>query len=248
MECFKERNEIIQKKKHEFELNKIQSSELRHSQNVLGVKERYEQKANDNQEKLMKKYVTFYWNRRKKEEQQKNKFLHFNEKYEEKYNRLEEIEKKTEKNRKNLIKKLKAIEANQKELKEIDRQKYENIRIKREKYMKTCNENKESLRRIMSEEKEDILEYQAIMLSKNTQMDKKYRLQKDNFTEKTLYHQLTFEKNLKPFYKKLDEIKSESIIKKSMDQRRKIYRGIKRAEAEAKRKEEEERLLNQKMI
>ena len=114
--------------------------------------------------------------------------------------------------------------------------------------MKTCNENKESLRRIMSEEKEDILEYQAIMLSKNTQMDKKYRLQKDNCTEKTLYHQLTFEKNLKPFYKKLDEIKSESIIKKSMDQRRKIYRGIKRAEAEAKRKEEEERLLNQKMI
>ena len=161
---------------------------------------------------------------------------------------MEEIEKKTEKNRKNLIKKLKAIEANQKELKEIDRQKYENIKIKREKYMKTCNENKESLRRIMSEEKEDILEYQAIMLSKNTQMDKKYRLQKDNFTEKTLYHQLTFEKNLKPFYKKLDEIKSESIIKKSMDQRRKIYRGIKRAEAEAKRKEEEERLLNQKMI
>ena len=229
-------------------MNKIQSSELRHSQNVLDVKEKYEQKANDNQEKLMKKYVTFYWNRRKKEEQQKNKFLHFNEKYEEKFNRLEEIEKKTEKNRKNLIKKLKAIEANQKELKEIDRQKYENIRIKREKYMKTCNENKESLRKIMSEEKEDILEYQAIMLSKNTQMDKKYRLQKDNFTEKTLYHQLTFEKNLKPFYKKLDEIKSESIIKKSMDQRRKIYRGIKRAEAEAKRKEEEERLLNQKMI
>lgn len=248
MESFKERNENIQRKKHELELNKIQSSELRHSQNVLGVKEKFEQRANDNQEKLMKKYVTFYWNRRKKEEQQKNKFLHFNEKYEEKYNRLEEIEKKTKKNRNNLIKKLKAIEENQKEIKERDRQKYENIKEKREKYLKTCQENKENLIKMFTDEKDDILEYQAIMLSKNTQMDKKYKLKKDNFTEKTLYHQLTFEKNLKPFYKKLDEIKSDSIIKKSMDQRRKIYRGIKRAEAEAKRKEEEERLLNQKMI
>ena len=97
MECFKERNEIIQKKKHEFELNKIQSSELRHSQNVLGVKERYEQKANDNQEKLMKKYVTFYWNRRKKEEQQKNKFLHFNEKYEENIIDWKKLKKKLKK-------------------------------------------------------------------------------------------------------------------------------------------------------
>ena len=59
---------------HEFEWNKIQSSELRHSQNVLGVKQKYEQRANDNKEKLMKKYVTFYWNSRKKEEQKKNKY------------------------------------------------------------------------------------------------------------------------------------------------------------------------------
>ena len=79
-------------------------------------------------------------------------------------------------------------------------------------------------------------------------MDKKYKLKKDNFAEKTIYNQLNFEKNLKDFYKKLNEIRSESIIKKSMDKRRKIYRGIKRAEAEARRKEEEERLLNQKMI
>ena len=32
---------------HEFELNKIQSSELRHSQNVLDVKQKFEQRAND---------------------------------------------------------------------------------------------------------------------------------------------------------------------------------------------------------
>ena len=140
------------------------------------------------------------------------------------------------------------IEENQNHLKERDRQKYESIKDKRKRYINTCRENKKNLLKILDDDKDDILEYQAIVLSRKDQMDKKYKLKKDNFTERTIYNQLTFEKNLKPFYKKLDEIKSESIIKKSLDQRRKIYRGIKRAEAEAKRKEEEERLLNQKMI
>ena len=163
-------------------------------------------------------------------------------------NRLEEIERNTEKKRKNLIKKLQVIEANQNQLKERDRQKYESIKEKRDKYILTCQENKKNLQRVLFEEKDDILEYQSIVLSRKEQMDKKNKLKKENFTEKTIYNQLTFEKNLKPFYKKLDEIKSDSIIKKSFDQRKKIYKGIKRAEAEAKRKEEEERLLNQKMI
>ena len=248
MESLKERNENIRKKKHDLELNKIQESEIRHNKNVMNEKEKFEKKANDNQEKLMRKYVTFYWNRRNRDEQKKEKYLHFNEKYDEKLNRLEEIERNTEKKRKNLIKKLQVIEANQNQLKERDRQKYESIKEKRDKYILTCQENKKNLQRVLFEEKDDILEYQSIVLSRKEQMDKKYKLKKENFTEKTIYNQLTFEKNLKPFYKKLDEIKSDSIIKKSFDQRKKIYKGIKRAEAEAKRKEEEERLLTQKMI
>ena len=96
VETFKERNEINQKKRHETELNKLIKSEIRHNKNVLNEKEKFEQKANDNQEKLMKKYISFYWNRRNREDKKKEKFLHFNEKYEEKCGRLEEIEKKTE--------------------------------------------------------------------------------------------------------------------------------------------------------
>ena len=46
----------------------------------------------------------------------------------EKVGKLEEIEQKTEKKRKNLIKKLQIIEANQNEIKEKDRQKYETIK------------------------------------------------------------------------------------------------------------------------
>ena len=71
VESFKERNENIQKKKHELELNKIKESEIRHNKNVLNEKEKCEKKANDNQEKLMKKYVTFYWSRKDREEKKK---------------------------------------------------------------------------------------------------------------------------------------------------------------------------------
>ena len=221
---------------------------MRHTHNVLNEKEKFEKKVKDNKEKLMKKYVTFYWSRRNREEEKKEKFLHFNEKYEEKNNRLELIERNIEKKRKNLIKKIQTIEANQNQLKERDKEKYESLKEKRTQYINSCRLNKKKLMKLLDEDKEDILEYQAIVLTRKEDMDKKIQLQKDNFTEKTIYNQLTFEKNLKPFYKKLYEIKSDSIIKKSLDQRRKIYKGIKRAEAEAKRKEEEERLLNQKMI
>ena len=78
----------MQKKKHEIEINKIAQSEVRHSRNVIMEQEKFEQRANDNQEKLMKKYITFYWNRRNRKQKQKEKYLHFNEKYEEKFNRL----------------------------------------------------------------------------------------------------------------------------------------------------------------
>ena len=50
----------MQKKKHEIEINKIVQSEVRHSRNVIKEQEKFEQRANDNQEKLMKKYITFY--------------------------------------------------------------------------------------------------------------------------------------------------------------------------------------------
>jgi hypothetical protein len=248
VETLIQRNEENKKRKHESEMNKIQESEIRHNRNVMNEKEKIQKKKSENHEKLMRKYVTFYWSRKSREEQKKDKFLHFNEKYEEKFGRLEQIEKNTERKRKNLIKKLQIIETNQNQLKERDRQKFESLRNKRDKYINTCRENKKCLLKLIDTEKDDILEYQAFALSRKDQMDKKNKLKKENFTEKTIYNQLTFEKNLKPFYKKLDEIKSESIIKKSLEQRRKIYRGIKRAEAEAKRKEEEERLLNQKMI
>ena len=92
-----------------------------------------------------------------------------------------------------------------------------------------------------------IIDYQNEVLSRQNEREEKIRLKRENLRDRTIYNQMMFEKNLKPFYKRLERIKSESIIKKSKEQRRKIFRDLKRAEAEERKREEEERLLNQKI-
>ena len=234
-------------KKHEDEMNKSKEKEIRHNKNVITEREKYDKKLNENHEKMMKKYVTFYWNKKSRQEKKKNKFLHFNEKYDEKYNKLEEIEKAQEDQKKKLIKKLLKIETNQKELLDKEKLKYDNIKKKRLKYYNTCRNNKDNLIKNLTEEANDIIDYQYCILSRQKDKEETNKLKKENIQGKTIIKQMEFEKNLKVFYKTLYRIKSESIIKKNKEQKRKIYRDLKRAEAEARKREEEERLLNQQV-
>ena len=173
--------------------------------------------------------------------------MHFNEKYDEKFNKLEEIEKAEEDKKKKLIKKLLKIETNQKEFLNKEKLKYENIKKQRLKYYNTCRNIKHDLERNLTEEANDILDYQNCVLSRQKDKEEQIKLKKENIQGKTIIYQMKFEKNLQTFYKKLYRIKSESIIKKNKEQKRKIYRDLKRAEYEAKKREEEERLLNQQV-
>ena len=241
------RNEDIQMKKHEDEMTKIKEKELRHNKNIITEKEKFDKKMNENKEKVMQKYITFYWNRKSRLDKKKKFFLHFNEKYGEKFNKLEEIEKAEEDKKKKLIKKLLKIETNQKEYLNKEKLKYENIKKQRLKYYNTCRNIKHDLERNLTEEANDILDYQNCVLSRQKDKEEQIKLKKENIQGKTIIYQMEFEKNLQTFYKKLYRIKSESIIKKNKEQKRKIYRDLKRAEYEAKKREEEERLLNQQV-
>ena len=69
-------------------------------------------------------------------------------------------------------------------------------------------------------------------------------LKKTVVLENTINDQMNFEKNLKIFYKKLEVLKSENIMRMSLDDRRKIFLRLKKKEAEKKKKEEEDILLN----
>ena len=132
----------------------------------------HHKKMKENKEKVMQKYITFYWNRKSRLDKKKKFFLHFNEKYDEKFNKLEEIEKAEEDKKKKLIKKLLKIETNQKEFLNKEKLKHENIKKQRLKYYNTCRNIKHDLERNLTEEANDILDYQNCVLS-----SKKHKIQ-----------------------------------------------------------------------
>ena len=54
---------------------------------------------------------------------------------------------------------------------------------------------------------------------------------------------MTFEKNILPFKKRMNEIKSNNVMKKTSEEQFAIYKEVKRQEAERKKKELEDKLL-----
>ena len=225
---------------HEKEVNKLQMSEVRHLNNVQNVKEEKERKLSETSKEFFKKYVNFYWNRKSRDNQLKEKFKKRNEKYSEKVFRLEEIEKNKEDKRKQLMRRLQSTQNPRKKNKFLQ---LDLMKKRREDLYETCYTNRTKMKENFNEEREDILEYQAFILERGGRKDSVNQLKKNCSTEQTVLKQLKFERNLKSFYKIIEGIKSESILKLSMDKRRKLFKDKKRKEAEKRKREEEEKLL-----
>lgn len=58
--------------------------------------------------------------------------------------------------------------------------------------------------------------------------------------------QLELNRKMNQFNKDINKLKDESILKKSQEQRKKMYQDLLKAEADRKRKEEEDKMLNSK--
>ena len=239
-----ERNKNIQKKRHLDDLYHSQQSELRHSKNVMEENKRLNQKALRNEEKIFKKYMTFYFYRKGREKQLKLKNTQTYHKFDEKAEKLEEMEKKYEMKTKEFVQKLNDIEKRKREILKHKNDKIKMFNKKRHEYYSSCVDKRKNMLKELSDIRADILDYQTCVLQRNTDKIKLVNLKKMQSNEKTLNDQLNFEKNLKPFYKKLEIIKSDCVMRKSVDDRRKIYILKKKKEAELKKEEEEKKLLN----
>ena len=225
---------------HEKEVNKLQMSEIRHLNNVKNVKEEKERKLSETSKEFLKKYVNFYWNRKSRDKELKEKYKKRNDKYSEKVFRLEEIEKNKEDKRKQLMKRLQTTQNPRRKNKFLQ---LDLLKKRRDDLYETCYTNRTKMKENFNDEREDILEYEAFILDRAGRKDSANLLKKNCSTEKVVLKQLKFEKNLKPFYKIMDEIKSDSILKLSLDRRRKLFKDKKREEAEKRKREEEEKLL-----
>ena len=214
----------------------------RHRFNVTRLNIRNEQLAKETEEKEFKKYISFYWIKRSQEKAKLRRKREKNNRLKEKEERIEEIKKINAQKVKELLSKIKKRE----EVKEeYDKEKKEKLKLDkeaREEKMRRCKTNRDEMIKEQYERRLDILEYQYDLLRRNNRRNKMDEMKRVNVGEKTVINQLILEQSLRDFYKKMDRLKSQSIYKKTPEQRYKIYKDLKKVEAEKRKKELEEKI------
>ena len=199
--------------------------------------------AKETEQKEFKKYIAFFWQKKKIENENKEKRKKQNNKLQEKAERIEELEKNNDKKKKELIKKMQAMEAKKERFDTEKREKYEKEKLERKKKFDECQQNKQILKEEDNLKIQDILDFQYMSLQRVKTRDNTNDKKRIQASEKTVLNQMILEKNLTFFNRRMNELKDKSIYKKTPEQRFKMYRDVKKEEAR-KKKEEEEKLLN----
>ena len=167
-----------------------------------------------------------------------------NNKLQEKAEKLEELDRKNEERRKELFKKMQRMDKKRIEFMKIKGEKILEDKMKREAKTKDVQNRLTEMEKEEFERRKDVLAYQTELMNrsmKNTQM---FNLKKMNIGENSISNQIAIQKNLTAFNKKLNILKSQSVTKKTPEERMKIFRELKRQEAERKKKEKEDELFN----
>ena len=137
----------------------------------------------------------------------------------------------------------------------MDKKRRDNIKLKEEKIMedKMRRDNKKKNVRIRlseleieeREKRRDILDYQTEMMNRSLKMnDPMKNKRRFNTGDNSITNQIAIQKNMSNFMRKLNMLKSQSISKQSIEKRIKIFRELKRQEAERKKREKEDELFN----
>ena len=163
-------------------------------------------------------------------------------KLQEKKERLEELEREADKRRKLLMKKLAGMEKKRKENEKERNEKIEKDKRRRKEYFDKCMKNKEEIEAENDEYRQIVLADQNEIIKRGINKESISDLKRINAGEKIVINQLTLENNLPAFRKKMDMIKSSSVLKKSPEERLNMYKEKKREEAERKKKELEDKM------
>ena len=243
VKSFIERN---QQKRFEIQDNfakKNKDSELRHDQNVIEVTKENEKLAKESEEKEFQKYIAFYFLKKGQRISLSRKKKEAQTKLQEKAEKLEELDKQNEERRKQLFKRMQKMD---KKREEIIKSKGERIledKMRREEKVKNVQNKLTEMDKEDFEAGREILLYQIDMMNRSlmTQKNSKKRM---NTNENTISNQIAIQKNLTSFNKKLNALKSQSVTKKTKEEKLKIFKELKRQEAERRRKEKEDEMYN----
>ena len=140
-------------------------------------------------------------------------------------------------------------------LQRMDKRRKDNIKLKEEKILedKMRRDSKKKNVRIRLSELEieegekcrDILDYQTEMMNRSLKMnDPMKNKRRFNTGDNSISNQMAIQKNMSNFMRKLNFLKSQSISKQSAEKRIKMFKELKRQEAERKKREKEDELFN----
>ena len=243
MENFKERNaDMIRKRKLKYR-KVIVDEEIRHENNLLKLNIENKKISKENEKKYFKKYVSFYWQRKKKENELKKRKKEIIDKLSEKNEKIFLLEKMNEIKRKDILKKIQTWDLPKKEGEKIKSKKFLDSKKKRELRFKSCEQKRNEFLLEESERRRDILDYQSETFIRSLSRDNIFLMKRNNAHEKTSQDQIILEKNLMSFNKQMNRLKSQSMLKKSFKEKLKIFRELKRKEEEQKKKEMEDKLV-----
>ena len=213
--------------------------EIRHEKNVVKLNIKNEKISRENKKKTFKKYVSFYWQKKLVEKELQSKKKEIVNKLNEKSERLIMLEKINEKKRDNIIKKLNTWDKRKKEKQRDIKLKILDIKKLREKRFSSCAEKRKGFLVEESERRNDILYNQNQRLRRSLSRDRSIQLKRRIAYNKSSLEQIILERNLMTFNKQMNKLKSQSIYKKPIEERIKMYKELKRKEAEKKKEIEE---------
>ena len=217
---------------------------MRHEKNIIEVNKENDKLEEEAREKEFQKYVTYYFLKKSQKQSLTKKKKENTNKLKEKSEKLEEIDRLNEEKLKQIMKKLQRM----------DKKRRENIKLKEEKildYKMRRDEKKKNVRIRLTEleieegeKRRDILDYQTEMMNRSLKMnDAMNNKKRFNTGENSISNQMAIQKNMSNFLKKLNMLKSQSITKQPVEKRIKMFKELKRQEAERKKREKEDELL-----
>lgn len=243
VEKFRERNKKYKDETQKKFAQKNLDTQQKHEKKMEELIKLNLEKAKEAEEKSFGKYITFYFQRKAIERSFRDKKQKRKNKLQEKTERIEELEKNNEKKRKGLVKKLNDMKARREKFEMEKEEKLSEEKKERDKKYSSCLIKKQELLMEQNQRRQDILDFQYDILKRALKKDNINELKRINASEKTVINQMTLEKNLNKFHSRMSRLKSESVLKMTPEARLKIYKDLKREEAEKKKKELEEKLL-----
>ena len=117
-------------------------------------------------------------------------------------------------------------------------------KLKRDDRRKKVNLRLNEMELEETERRKDVIAYQTESMNRSMKMSNLNKIKRMNTGLNTIANQIAVRNNLTIFNRKLNILKSQSVTKKTDEEKMKIFRELKRQEAERKRKEKEDEMFN----